>query len=280
MRAPAQHRLGPTARTAWAHPYTGISGLAVFYNDGGDPQQAAVPSPAEIAARAAQQPVAKPNTPEPLVDQETGLAMTQARFSKIMAREHSKGRFNAFRELAEAAGVPFDGVLSSAETFDPAAFVQVFKDAEKARKEALSEDQRKAEDLAAREKAINERLAAAEAREKAAADRDRDSRVQAALVKLGATGDDLTDATLLLKARLADDADDQALEAAAAALKEQRAALFGTAPAAVPQTLPPAPSGSPASGGMPRTPAPGKDAIKTAARDRARTMGLRRDDAA
>lgn len=277
MRRPTQHHTTPAA-TAWAHPYTGVAGLGVFYNDGGNvPAPAPVPTPAEVATRAAQQqtPPEKSGPPSPLVDQETGLAMTQARFGKIMAREHSKGRFNAYRELAEAAGVPFDGVLSNPESFDPTSFVKIFKEAKEARQAQLSDEQRRAEELAEREKAAEAREAAAVAREAAAGRRDRDSSIRAALVRLGATGDDLDDASALL--RVADDADEAAITEAATALKERRPVLFGGT--AAPQ-LPPAPGGAPAGGPPPRTPAGGKDAVREAARARARAMGLRTDEAA
>jgi hypothetical protein len=59
MRRPAQHRLGPTAASGWAHPYTGLASIGVFYNDGG--QTATVPpapSPADLANRGQQTPPA------------------------------------------------------------------------------------------------------------------------------------------------------------------------------------------------------------------------------
>lgn len=280
MRRPTQHHNTPAIHTAWAHPYTGVPALGVFYNDGGDPPNPSsqAPTPADLAVRAAQQqdPTARQGPPAPLVDQETGLAMTQARFSKIMAREHSKGRFNAIRELAEAAGIPFDGVLSESETFDPSSFVKLFKEAKEAREAQLSDEQRKAEALAERERAADARDAAAAEREAAAARRDRDSLIRASLVRLGATGDDLDDAAALL--RVADDADETVITEAATALKERRPVLFGGTPA--PQTLPPAPGGAPAGGPPPRTPAGGKDAVNAKARERAERMGLRKPEAA
>lgn len=274
MRRPAQHHLGPVARTTWAHPYTGVSGLAVFYNDGGQgggaptPAVPPVPSPADVAARAGQQPPA-PVVPEGLIDRDTGLAMTQERFTKIMKRQYDKSRNSAFRELAESAGLPFDP-----ETFDPDAFTKLLKDAKDARQAQMTEEQRRADDLASREKELAARLASAEQREAEAARRDRDSKVRAALVSLGSTGVDLDDAAALM--RIADDADDAAITQAASDLKARRAELFG---ATTPQTLPPAPSGAPAGGGAPRPASPGKDAMKEAARARAREMGLRTDAA-
>ncbi|MGW2384415.1 hypothetical protein [Streptomyces sp. NPDC001658] len=278
MRRPAQQQYGPAARTAWAHPYRGIRGLEVFYNDGGQGGTPAAPSPADLAARTAPPapapaPVAPvpPTGQEPLIDKDTGLAMTQDRFTKIMKRQYDKSRNAAYRELAESAGLPFDP-----DTFDPTAFAQLLKDAKETRQAQMSEEQRRAEELATREKELQARLEAAAQREKDAADRDRASKVRAALVSRGATGDDLDDAAALL--RVADDADDTAIQEAADKLKERRSELFGAHP--VPQTLPPAPSGGPAGGNAPRHPTPGKDAVKEAARARAEAMGLRRSDAA
>ncbi|MGS2592132.1 hypothetical protein [Streptomyces hebeiensis] len=269
MRRPAQHHRTTPAHPAWTRPYTGITGLAVFYNSGDTPQ---VPSPADLAARTTPPAPAPPSGgPEPLIDRETGLAMTQARFSKIMTRENAKGRNAAYRELAEAAGIPFDP-----DSFDAGKFGQMFKDAEQARQAQLSEEQRRTEAAAEREKAAEAREAAAAEREAAAARRDRDSLIRAALVRLGATGDDLDDAAALL--RVADDADSTAITEAAEKLKERRPVLFGT-PAA-PPALPPAPGGAPAGGPPQRTPAGGKDAITQAARQRAIAMGLRTNDAA
>lgn len=282
MRRPA-HRSAPAA-TAWARPYTGVEALAVFYN--GDPATPpAVPTPADLAARTQhnQQPAAPAVVPadqrvsnddrELLIDKYTGQPMTQGRFSVIMTRENAKGRSAALRELSEAAGLPFDP-----ENFDPKQFGKLLKDAEQTRQAQLSEEQRRAEELAAQEQQLAARLAAAEEKERAAAARDRETRVRAELVRLGAAGEDLDDAFDLLKGRIADDADTAAITAAAEALKERRGALFGGAPA--PQTLPPAPGGAPAGGPPARTSAADKDAVKTAARKRAEAMGLRQPDAA
>lgn len=283
MRRPAQHHLGPTA-TAWAHPYTGVLAAAVFYNDGGQgggQPAPAVPTPADLATRTGQQP-AEPTPPalvlppaqrttsddrEVMTDKYTGQPMTQGRFSQIMTKQYEKSRNAAFREMAEAAGLPFDP-----DNFDPAAFGQLLKDAQTARQAQMTEEQRRTEELSAREQQLQAREDAAKRREADAAKRDRDSKVRAALVRLGATGDDLDDAAALI--RLADDADDTAITEAADKLKERRAELFGTT-ATAPQTLPPAPSGAPAGGNTPRQPVPGKDAVREAARKRAESMGLR-----
>ncbi|MFF8610781.1 hypothetical protein ACF06X_33285 [Streptomyces sp. NPDC015346] len=271
--------------SAWARPYTGIEALAVFYN--GDPAVTppAVPTPAEVAARAQQHQ--KPGAPtvvppearvinddrELLIDKYTGQPMTQGRFSVIMTREKDKGRAAALRELCEASGLPFDP-----DNFDPKQFGKLLKGAEETRKAQLSEEQRRAEELNNREQELAARLAAAEAKEQAAATLQRETQIRAELVRLGATGDDLEDAFALVKGKLADDADAAAITAAAAALKERRGALFGGTPA--PQSLPPAPGGAPAGGPPARTPVSGKDAVRAAARARAIQMGLRSDDAA
>ena len=270
-------RSSPAAAPAWAHPYTGTHALAVFYNDGGQgggtPAPApAAPSPADIAARAGQQqpPVTPPGQPasaDPTPGDEPA-GITQRRLNVIMKHEKEEGRRAALRQVAEAAGL-------DPETFDPAKFGDLFKQAEQARQAQLSEEQRRAEELANREKELADRLAAADQRVAEAAQRDRDSKVRAALVRLGATGDDLDDAARLIT--VPDDADDTAITQAADKLKERRGELFG---ATAPQQLPPAPSGAPAAGNAPRQPAPGKDAVKDAARARAVRMGLRTSDAA
>jgi hypothetical protein len=275
MRRPAQHTRRPAA-PGWAHPYTGLPGIAVFYNDGGQPPAPATPpaptpSPADLAARGPQPPAPAPlDTSQFVLDKDTGQPMTQAQFSRIMTRENNKGRMKVLKELCEQAGVPFNH-----EDTDVAKLTQVLKDAETARQAQMTEDQRRTEELAQREQALADREAKAAQREADAARRDRDSRIRASLVSLGATGDDLEDAARLLT--VADDADDAAITQAAEALKARRAELFG---GTAPQTLPPAPSGGPAGGNAPRQPAPGKDAVKEAARARAVAMGLRTDDAA
>lgn len=288
MRRPAQHHLGPVARTTWTHPYRGARSLGVFYNSGGtttDPNTPpAVPTPAEVAARTGQPAPVTPAAPavppeqrvtaderEVLLDKHTGQPMTQGRFSQIMTRQYEKSRSSAFREIAEAAGLPFDP-----DNFDPKKFSDLLKDAETTRQQNLSDEQRRAEELERREQELQAKLDAATQREADAAQRDRDSLIRQALVNLGATGADLDDAAALL--RVPDDADSAAITKAAEELKARRAEMFGAT--AAPQTLPPAPSGAPAGGGTPRQPAPGKDAVKEAARRRAEQMGLRRSDAA
>ncbi|WP_060888533.1 hypothetical protein [Streptomyces scabiei] len=237
-------------------------------------QQPAVPTPGDLARAGQQQnppaPVLPPAGPQALLDTTTGLPMTQDRFTTIMTRENGKGRLKVLKELCEAAGLPFDH-----ERTDVAQLTQVLKDAEEARKAQLSDDQRRTQEIEAREQALADREAQARQREADAARRDRETRIRAALVTLGATGDDLNDAVLLMN--VPDEATDEQITQAATQLKERRGVLFGTA---APQTLPPAPSGGPAGGGTPRPQANSKDAVKESALARARAMGLRNDDAA
>lgn len=292
MRRPAQQPYGPTARPAWAHPYRGVTGLGVFYNDGGPsgaPVPAPAPTPADLAARIAPPqpaPAAQPPNADDtvLLDHGTGQPMTQAAFSKIMARENAKGRRNILREIAEAAGVPFD------DNFDVTQFGKVFQEAEKARQERLTEEQKRQEELANRETALQAERTRLE-QEAAALKASQATLVrEQALIRLGAM--DLTDdkgavakpnlqdalAMLANDLRQTPDADPAAVAAAAEALKKRRPELFGAAPA--PQTLPPAPSGGPAGGNTPRQAAPGKDAVKERARQMAIDRGLRTRDAA
>ena len=290
MRRPAQHHRPRLAGSGWAHPYTGLPGIAVFYNDGGQPPAAppapVAPSPADLAARG-QQPAA----PAPLdasqfvLDKETGQPMTQAQFTRIMTRENNKGRLKVLKELCEEAGVPFNH-----EDTDVSKLTQVLKDAETSRQAQLSEDQRRTEELQRQQDALQADRAKFDQEQTALAQQRRALAREQALIRLGAvdvaddkgtvTAPNLQDALAMLERDLREtpDADTAAVAAAAEALKKRRPELFGAATA--PQTLPPAPSGGPAGGNAPRQPAPGKDAVKEAARARAVAMGLRTDDAA
>lgn len=153
----------------------------------------------------------------------TGTVVDQESLSRLLAREKEQGGRAAVRKLVEQLG--FD------KADDLAAFVKAQQDAAAAQ---LSEVER-------REKAAADAASQAAAREAAAAARERTAERRAALVALGATGADLIDAERLLA--VDDDADEQTLNAAAAALKARRPELFGGA-----QTLPTAPGGSPAGG--------------------------------
>lgn len=237
MRRPAH-----THTTGWTRPYTGTAAHAVFYNDGATPpaDPSAAPSPADLAAQQTKNPPAV----EALKDPETGVVMTQERFGQNMAKERRAGRHAAFRELAEAAGVPFD-----INSFDPKQFGAMFKKADEARKAKLTEDEQRAEALRQQEEALAARATEVEKQAQAARQLAHDTRVRSVLVGLGASGADLDDAAALL--RVAEDASDEDVTRAAEDLKARRAEMFGaasTAPAGAPL---PAPSGMPAPG-MPR----------------------------
>jgi len=287
MRRPAQHPiLTAPAAPGWVHPYTGLPGIAVFYNDGGDGNQppAAVPSPADLANRAPQPPAAQPG-PQPVIDKETGVAMTQDRFNRIMTRQYEKSRSAAFRELAESLGLTYDP-----ETFNADTFKATLKEGQEARQQILTDEQKRAEELNKTQQAIQAEKAKAE-QERAAIQAERRALArEQALTRLGAldqvdeqgqvTAPNLQDALAMLERDLRDtpDADAATVATAAEALKKRRPELFGVQTA--PQTLPPAPSGGPAGGNAPRQPASTKDSLREAARERARAMGLRHDEAA
>ncbi|MET8571772.1 hypothetical protein [Streptomyces sp. NPDC004783] len=263
MRAPAQHRRPDlTAAPGWAHPYTGVAGLAVFYNDGGDP-----PTPADI-------PPKRPASAPASVSDGDQVVMPQDKFTQNMTEQRRRGRHAAYREIAEAAGITdFD-----VDTFDPKAFAQQFKEAQAARQAMLTEEQRRAEELTQKEQALAAREQAAAQREAEAARAARDVKIRSVLVRLGATGADLEDAAALL--RVPDDADDDTITQAADALKARRGELFGAALAPKPSTLPPAPGGAPATGGAPRA-TPSKDDVRARAIERAQKMGYaKKPDAA
>lgn len=227
MRRPAQHHLGPTARPGWVHPYTGPLAAAVFYNDGGDPTVPPVTPPA---------PTADPPRPTPPAQR----TFTQAEVEALAAKEKAQGKRSAAKEFAEKHGF---NSIEDAEQF--------IETARKAQEDALSEHEK-------REKAVADREAAAAAREQAASARERDANRRAALVGLGAIGDDLEDAAALL--RVPDDADDAAIADAASKLKQRRPELFGVTPDPDPNAnqLPPAPGGAPAGGPPSRQAATGK----------------------
>lgn len=293
MRRPAQ-QYRPTASTAWHHPYRGVQSLAVFYNSGATATAVApgttpapAPSPADIAARAGQQPptptppAAPAPAPAAVEPDDEKVAFTQRRLNKMMSDEKEEGRRAAYRAIAEAAGIDPD-------TFDPNQFGEVFKQAEQARQQALTEEQRRTEELARREQALQAERSRFEQQQQELAESRRALAREQALIRLGAvdvtddqgqvTAPNLQDALAMLERdlRATPDADQTAVSQAAEALKKRRPELFGQ-PA--PQTLPPAPSGGPATGNGPRPNAvSGKDAVREAARKRAEAMGLRHSD--
>jgi hypothetical protein len=245
MRRPAQHRPGLAAAHGWTHPYTGIRSLGVFYNDGGN------------------NPAGEPNSaPAPKPGPPPQPTFTQEDLERIAAKEKSQGERAGARKALEdlAAELGFSNID------DAKAFVAAGR---KAQQDALSEQERREQEVAERERKAADLIARAEARERAAIRTD-------ALVRLGATGEDLEDAAALL--RVADDADEQTVSDAAEVLKTRRPELFGAKTTSPASALPPAPGGAPA-GGPPRT-APTKDDVQARARKRAEQMGFRRPDAA
>ncbi|MFJ9988553.1 hypothetical protein ACIQUD_31850 [Streptomyces globisporus] len=208
MRRPQLHR--PTPNHTWAHPYTGPLAMAVFYNDGGDPPEGGTPNPVD------------PPKPGPPAQR----TFTQAEVEALAAKEKAQGKRSAAKEFAEKHGF---STIEDAEQFIAAA--------RQSQEAALSEQEK-------REKALADREALADAKEKAAAAKEREANRRIVLAGLGATGDDLDDATALLRAP--EDADADTLKSAAEALKTRRPELFGTAPQADPTRLPPAPHGAPA----------------------------------
>ncbi|WP_127353893.1 hypothetical protein [Actinacidiphila soli] len=201
----------PHPRTVVGHRRDGRPIYPILGADPTDPSNDQLPDLAQPALPAA--PAGQP------MDQET--------LTRLLAREKQQGERAAVRKLVEQLGF--------AKTDDLAAFVKAQQDAKAAQ---MSEVER-------REQAAAEAQTAAEQREALAAARERAAVRRAALVGLGASGDDLRDAERLLA--VDDDADEQAVADAAAALKTRRPELFGTA--AVP---PAAPGGSPAGGPPPR----------------------------
>ncbi|MFD9390537.1 hypothetical protein ACFWBB_07300 [Streptomyces sp. NPDC060000] len=154
--------------------------------------------------------------------------VTQEDLSRLLAREKTQGGRAAMKKLLGDLG--FDSSEALTE------FITTKRDADQA---ALTEVER-------REQAAEEKLRSAETREAQALAKERAAIRRAALGGLGATGDDLDDAVLLIDRALHDqpDADEAAVAAAAAQLKERRPELFGPAREAVPA----APGGSPAGG--------------------------------
>jgi len=228
MRRPAQHHLGPVARTGWSHPYTGVNGIAVFYNSG-DP--ATPPAP----------PAVDPNPADPAVPPKPGppaaRTFTQAEVEALAAKEKAQGKRSAAKEFAEKHGF---GSIEDAETFIAAA--------RKAQEDALSEQEKLTRQLEADRKKIDDDRAAL------ATDR-RTVQLEQALTRRGAIDTDdtpnLQDAMALLERELraTPDADAVAIAEAADRIKARRPDFFGgAAPGAAANQLPPAPGGAPAGG--------------------------------
>ncbi|MFJ8442766.1 hypothetical protein [Kitasatospora griseola] len=169
-------------------------------------------------------PVSAPSAPEP-----GSTLVTQDTLAKLLTREKSQGERAAIRKLV--------GDLGFTDAAELTTWVEAQRTAEQA---ALTEVER-------REQAAVQREQAAVQREQQAAAQIQSARRQAALTRLGATGDNLADADRLLD--LPAEADDQAVADAAGALAQRRPELFT---ATGPATPPPAPGGSPAGGPPPR----------------------------
>ncbi|WP_399554146.1 hypothetical protein OG582_40830 (plasmid) [Streptomyces anulatus] len=272
MRRPTQHHNTPAIHSAWAHPYAGVPALGVFYNDGGNPPAPAqVPTPAELAARTA--PPTTPQAPQTPVDpDDEKVTFTQRRLNTIMRDEKEEGRRAALRAIAESAGLNPDQV-------DLDQVGKLVKDAGEANRQRMSEVERQQADAQAATERAAQQVADAEQKAAAAQALAFEVQQQMALIRLGANPDDLADVTALLRNDLqgVDQPTEDQIREKAEALKARRPGDFG---GTTPQTLPAAPGGAPAGGPPPRTPAGGKDAIKAAAEERARSMGLRTDNAA
>ncbi|MET8681841.1 hypothetical protein ABZW18_30735 [Streptomyces sp. NPDC004647] len=178
--------------------------------------------------------------------QEQQVTVTQDRLGKMLTREKAQGERAAIKRLLSTLG--FDTPKALTE------FVTVQREAEQA---ALSEVER-------REQAAAERELQAARREELAAERERAALRRAALVSLGAEGDDLVDAERLLAVD-DEDADEAQISTAAEALRSRRPELFGE----VRRQVPAAPDGAPAGRGPQRkTPAsrPGSAGLEMARR--------------
>lgn len=173
--------------------------------------------------------------------------VSQDDLNRLLAREKAQGGRAAVKKLLGDLGFDTPEALGI--------FITTKRDADQA---ALSEVERREQAAAEGEGKASQRLAEAEVRGRSAVRR-------AVLAGLGASGEDLVDAVVLVDRVLADqpEADEAAVTAVAEQLKERRRSLFGQ------QTPPPAPGGSPASGppsrgGVP--PRPGAAGLEMARR--------------
>lgn len=156
------------------------------------------------------------------------VTMTQEALNALMAKEKDQG---ARKLLADSLG--FDSLEKAKE------FIESQR---KAAEDAKSEEQKRLDAITARETAATQAVAEA-------ATATRNARISSALAELGATGENLRDAAVLLAARVTADADEAAIREAAGKLKEARADFFDPtksptpAPSSVPApTPPPAPT--------------------------------------
>lgn len=179
-------------------------------------------------------------------DQEHQVTVTQDRLGKMLTREKQQGERAAIKRLLTTLG--FDSPKALTE------FVTVQREAERS---ALSEIER-------REQELSEQELRAARREEQAADRERAALRRGALVALGAAGEGLVDAERLLVTE-DEDADEAQIQAAAEALRARRPELFGE----VRNQAPAAPAGAPAGRGPSRTAAtqkPGSAGLEMAKR--------------
>ncbi|MER6086817.1 hypothetical protein [Streptomyces bluensis] len=176
---------------------------------------------------------------------EQQVTVSQDRLGRLLAKEKAQGERAAVKRLLSALG--FDTPQALTE------FVTAQREAERA---ALTEVER-------REQSAAERELQAARREELAAERERAAVRRAALVALGASGEDLIDAERLLAAD--DDADEKQIQAAGEALRARRPELFGE----VRTPVLAAPAGAPAGRGPSRTtppPKPGAAGLEMARR--------------
>jgi hypothetical protein len=240
MRRPAQHRPGLAAVHGWTHPYTGITGMAVFYNDGGNPP----PAPASG------DPSPVPQPPKPAPPAVPTVSMTQDELTALAAKEKDQGKRAGARQALE----DFAKEHGFSNVEDAKAFIAA---ARQAQQDALSEQERAQQQLEADRQRIDQETAQiTEARRTLAREQ--------ALTRLGAidvfddqgqvTAPNLQDALAILERELRDtpDAEPADVLAAATRVKQRHPALFGApGPTAQPSPLPPAPGGAPATGQRP-----------------------------
>ncbi|OLZ69505.1 hypothetical protein AV521_18530 [Streptomyces sp. IMTB 2501] len=138
---------------------------------------------------------------------EPQVTVTQDRLGKLLTREKAQGERAAIKRLLATLG--FDTPKALTE------FVTAQREAEQA---ALTDVER-------REQAASERELQAARREELAAERELAALRRGALVALGASGEDLTDAERLLISDA--EADETQIQAAAEALRARRPELFG-----------------------------------------------------
>ncbi|MDJ0464995.1 hypothetical protein [Streptomyces sp. H27-C3] len=242
------HRSTPRPRPVPGAIVGYVAGRPVHVIAGGsgedDPNPNPTPNPAAPAPTPTPKDVLERKTPEGEggEDEET-VTVTQKRMNLLLTREKDQGRQAALRALASEAGL-------DPESVDATALKQVLLDAKKLKDAQLSDEQRREAEFTQREQAIAAREAAAEKAAAAADARLQEAARSSQLVSLGATGQDLEDALLLLNKALDGDpdADEAAVSKAADALKKRRPLLFGVPGEPLKPAAPPAPSGSPAGG--------------------------------